>query len=69
MPMKGWEYKTVELAAEMTFLGGKVDPAKLDALLNDLGRQGWELVSAFDTNWGYGATRFVLAIFKRPTPG
>lgn len=62
---KGWEYKTIELAAH-GFLGGKIDRAKFEEMLNSLGAQGWELVSAFDTNQGYGATRDVIAIFKRP---
>jgi hypothetical protein len=60
-----WEYKTVELAAH-GFLGGKLDRAKFEELLNSAGRDGWELVNAFDTNQGYGATRDVIAIFKRP---
>jgi len=59
-----WEYKTIELAAH-GFLGGKVDLVKFDLMLNQLGREGWELVAAFDTNQGYGATRDVIAIFKR----
>jgi len=62
--MTTWEYKTIELAAH-GFLGGKVDREKFDLMLNDVGRDGWELVAAFDTNQGYGATRDVIAIFKR----
>jgi hypothetical protein len=67
--MTGWEYKSVELGAEkhsFFTLGGRIDVGKLDALLGGLGAQGWELVSAFDTNAGAGETRFVVAIFKRP---
>ena len=63
-----WEYKTVKLGATGLF-GGKVDESKLDALMNDLGRNGWELAAAFDTNQDYGATRDVVAIFKRPKEG
>ncbi|MCF7973178.1 MAG: DUF4177 domain-containing protein [Phycisphaerae bacterium] len=59
-----WEYKTIKLAAT-GFLGGKFDESTLDAFMNDLGRQGWELVSAFDTNKSYGETRDVVVIFKR----
>jgi hypothetical protein len=60
-----WEYKSVALAAH-GFLGGKLDLVAFDALLNSLGRDGWELVNAFDTNQSHGATRDVVAVFKRP---
>ena len=38
---------------------------ELDKYMNTLGAEGWELVSAFDTNEAYGASRDVIAIFKR----
>ena len=60
-----WEYKSVALAAH-GFLGGKLDLAAFESLLNSMGRDGWELVNAFDTNYGQGATRDVIAVFKRP---
>ena len=59
-----WEYRTIKLAAT-GFFGGKVDENKLDETMNDLGREGWELVTAFDTNQGYGATKDMVLIFKR----
>ena len=59
-----WEYKTIKLATK-GFLGGKFDEGALDAFMNSLGSQGWELVTAFDTNQAYGETRDVVAIFKR----
>jgi hypothetical protein len=60
-----WEYKTLMLAAT-GWLGGKLDQARFDQSLNEFGREGWELVTAFDTNQGYGQTRDVVAVFKRP---
>jgi hypothetical protein len=63
-----WEYKTIALAAH-GFLGGKLDMTRFDQMLNELGREGWELVSAFDTNQSYGATRDVIAVFKREQRG
>ena len=60
-----WEYKTAALGAG-GFLGGKVDLRQFESMLNELGRDGWELVAAFDTNQAYGATRDVIAIVKRP---
>ena len=60
-----WEYKTITLATT-GFLGGKLDVGKLDAFMNNLGADGWELVTGFDTNKSYGETRDVVVLFKRP---
>jgi len=59
-----WEYRT-ELFPTGGFLGGKFDERAMTAVMNELGRDGWELVSAFDTNQGSGQTRDVVLIFKR----
>ena len=60
-----WEYKTIKM--ETTgWLGGKFSAAELDAMLNELGSQDWELAAAFDTNQTEGATRYIVVIFKRP---
>ena len=59
-----WEYKTIKLTTK-GLLGGKFSEEDLDILLNRLGRDGWELVAAFDTNVTYGATKDVVAILKR----
>ena len=61
-----WEYKTIKMGATGFFVGGKVDELKLDDMMNELGMQGWELASAFDTNQVQGQTKDVLVIFKRP---
>ena len=60
-----WEYQTITFPSG-GFLGGKLESDEFDAELNRLGRQGWELVSVMDTNQSSGATRFVVAVFKRP---
>ena len=62
-----WEYQTLKLRAT-GLMGGKFDAAQLDRAMNDLGQQGWELVTAFDTNEAYGSTRDVVVLFKRPAP-
>jgi len=59
-----WEYQTIKLRAK-GLLGGKTDEVQLDAMMNELGAQGWELAAAFDTNEAYGSTRDVVVIFKR----
>jgi hypothetical protein len=60
-----WEYQTVKLKAK-GFLSVKIDEVQMDAMLNDLGRDGWELAAAFDTSVAQGSTRDVVVIFKRP---
>ena len=65
MQMK-WEYRTVKLSTQGFWSGGELDEAALDAAMNDIGEEGWELVSAFGTNKGFGESRDVVVIFKRP---
>lgn len=65
-PLK-WEYKTVKLRAT-GLLGGKFDDAQLERAMNELGQQGWELTTAFDTNEAYGSTRDIVVLFKRSAP-
>ena len=67
--MATWEYHTEAIPIDQRFFtqGGKVDPRQLNDILCRLGAQGWELVSAFDTNQTNGVTRDVVFIFKRQT--
>lgn len=65
----GWEYKTIQMDFDSgTFFsqGGHFDSEAFSTALNRLGWEGWELVSIFDTNNVQGATRFVVAVLKRP---
>lgn len=39
-----WEYKTI-LYDTVAFLSGKLDVIGLEKVLNDSGREGWELVN------------------------
>ena len=45
-----WEYKVIKTDTKGCFLGGKFDHNTFEQLLNEVGHQGWELVSAFGTN-------------------
>jgi Domain of unknown function (DUF4177) len=63
-----WEYKSVKLNTTGWLAGGVLDTPAFDTMLNELGAKGWELVSAFDTNQAYGASREVVAVFKRSLP-
>ena len=60
-----WEYKTLKVEPK-GLMGGKVDEAQLDRVMNEFGAQGWELATAFGTDVAGGGTRDVVLIFKRP---
>ena len=60
-----WEYKTLKVDT-FGFTGGKFEISAFDRELNDHGRNGWELVSVFDTNMSGGVSRHVVATLKRP---
>ena len=60
-----WEYKTIKIAAAISFWTVDIDEKKLEQVINDLGADGWELVSALSVTHGYGSTKNILAIFKR----
>lgn len=62
--MDKFEYKTLFADAKGAF-GGKVDKHAFQEALNELGSQGWELVSAVPAAQSYGSTRWIISIFKR----
>ena len=61
--MKRFEYMTLTIAASLW--SSKIDEQDLTDQLNQLGQQGWELVSASDLSWGQGATSGLIMILKR----
>ena len=60
-----WEYFTFKIEAGGWFLGGILNEGVLSERLNELGGEGWELVSVFDTNMHEGASREIVAVLKR----
>ncbi|KAA3612916.1 MAG: DUF4177 domain-containing protein [Planctomycetota bacterium] len=68
MSQQKWEYQSLRLDPG-GFLGGKVNQQELDDSMNRMGERGWELVAAFDTNQGQGATRHIILLFKRSRYG
>jgi Domain of unknown function (DUF4177) len=58
-----WEYKTLDYK-ERSFWTGTVKIDNLEAQLNELGRQGWELVSSAPLEY-FRSTRSLTLIFKR----
>ncbi len=62
--MEIFEYKTFFTDAKGV-LGGRVDQNTFQNELNELGRQGWELVNTVAAAQSYGSTRWIISIFKR----
>ena len=62
--MDKWEYTTVKVELK-GFAGGILDINKFNAELNNLGNDGWELISCFATTGGQGYGREAIAVFKR----
>ena len=62
--MEKWEYTSFKVETK-GFAGGILDIENYNSKLNELGEQGWELVSCISTNAGYGATREIISVFKR----
>lgn len=60
-----WEYQTVKLGVVGVW-GIKFDADEAQNFSNDLGAQGWELVSALSVNEAAGRSKEIVFIFKRP---
>ena len=64
--LQRWEYLSLKVEAKGWFVSGKLDQKEFDGKLNQLGRDGWEVVSVFDTNMMDGMSREIIAVLKRP---
>ncbi len=67
--MRTFEYLTMAIGTSGWFSGGKIDLEALNRRLNELGQEGWELVSTVDTNKNYGEPREVILFLKKERPG
>lgn len=56
-----WEYKIINIRSE----NYRLDPEKVP-VLNELGQDGWELISITSVNFKTGATDNIAMVFKRP---
>jgi Domain of unknown function (DUF4177) len=65
--MKQFEYKILDVPAVKGWWssGGKVNFEELVTKLNELGREGWEVISSTDLNRYHGESRNVMIILKR----
>jgi hypothetical protein len=59
--MTKWEYKIINIRSE----NYRLDPNSATQL-NQLGEEGWELVSITSVNFKTGATDNIAMVFKRP---
>ncbi len=61
-----YEYKTLKLDTSFgIFSGTDFDVEAYERALNDLGRQGWQLISTFDINKVKGGSKFIIGTFMR----
>ena len=63
--MEQFEYKTMLYELQSGFFNTKVERNELDNMLNWMGAQGWELVSAVSIAATLGDTIKIACIFKR----
>jgi len=63
-----WEYLVHSVSAEDLLSTGQIRPREIEEILNQYGRQGWELVSALESLGGGDGSRLIVFTFKRP-PG
>jgi Domain of unknown function (DUF4177) len=59
-----WQYKTTKLELA-GFINSKVSPEEFDAMLNQMGQDGWELVSMISIPGEMKPTA-IVSVFKRP---
>ncbi len=62
--MDCWYYKVLTFDSKGVF-GGILDTQDFENQINIYGKDGWELVSCFDTSYGGGGSRKIVAVMKR----
>ncbi len=63
-----WEYHiySYKQPSGMIFRGAGGVPDEVEPDLNKLGKDGWEVASAYPVTMAQGATNMVVIILKRP---
>ncbi|MCZ6855707.1 MAG: DUF4177 domain-containing protein [Gammaproteobacteria bacterium] len=62
--MTQWEYRTAKVRAGGVF-STKIDDLDMEDYMNELGVEGWELVSAISPVMAGGYSKEVILMFKR----
>ena len=62
--MDKFEYKVVTYDTK-GFWGGNVEVRQVENQLNQLGNDGWEMVSCTSTNQSYGASKSIVCKKKK----
>lgn len=63
---QNWEYTTLKIVAKDWIVAGLLDQSLFDSRLNQLGKDGWELVSTLETSCLKEAVGEIVAVLKRP---
>ena len=61
-----WEYLVHSVNAEDLLSAGRIRSPEIEEMLNQYGRQGWELVNALESLGGPDGSRLIVFTFKRP---
>lgn len=61
-----WEYTMLKIDVYRGITGPHIDVDRIDSRLDELGGEGWELVSLVGANAGEGRTSDLVAVLKRP---
>ncbi len=63
--MTKWKYKILEFNPTRSLMVTKVDKKAIENELNDLGKQGWEVVGNFTTTDSHGSTKKIVYTLKK----
>ena len=64
--MQSWEYKQVTVKTRGGVFRQIGVSEELESACNNVGRDGWELVTAMPLGEAHGRTGMILLMFKRP---
>lgn len=62
---QNWEYTSLKIVTKECFPAGTLDQTLVDSRLNQLGKEGWELVSVFDASIVNETAPEIVAVLKR----
>lgn len=63
--MQKWKYKVLEFSPTRSLMATRMDKKHIENELNELGKQGWEVVSSFITTDAHGSTKKIIYTLKK----